>query len=272
MVSSLVPNTYCSVTHFMMQFLSSHWCICCTHNSNYLICIYRPRKISQSSDCYRSENKCGSDVGFSLCQHICHSAISSIGTWYSDNSVVVTTGNHVELRLRIYRLCICTSHISSSPYKSHAQKPLTIGHQEHLQAALCQSRPEALTVVLLRIQPFCNVTSCHWVTDPWWFERQWLTAYPWWWRHHVPLEWCKQLTQWHSVTSQETWTIKSMWDFKMRLEEYSVKSVKTALPIIEVSLLRKHVFALISYHVQMRRNMWSSLVIGSMRNDGINCT
>ena len=121
MVSSPIPKTYCSVTHFMMQFLSSLLCICHTHNSNYLICIYRPSKLSQYSDWYQSDNKCGLDVGFSLCRHICHSAISSIGTWYSDNSVKVTTGNHVELRLRTYRLCICTTHTSSSPHKSHIQ-------------------------------------------------------------------------------------------------------------------------------------------------------
>jgi hypothetical protein len=90
MVSSLVPKTYCSVTHIMMQFLSALLCVYHTHRSNYFICIHRARKISQygdcyrsdnKCDCYRSDNKCGSDMGFSLCRHICHSAISSTGAW-----------------------------------------------------------------------------------------------------------------------------------------------------------------------------------------------
>jgi len=91
--------------------------------------------------------------------------------------------------------------------------------EQHLQAAPCQVRSEALTVVLLRIQPFCDVMSCHWVTDPWWSERRWLATYPWRWRHHNPLEWWEPLTQWHSTTFRKIWTIRSMSDFKMRAKE-----------------------------------------------------
>jgi hypothetical protein len=177
----------------------------------------------------------------SLSRHICHSAISSLGTCYSDNC----QSNHWQpCRAQVKNVQAVHLHyprIIFTVQITRWMKPLKIGHQEHLQAALCQSRSEALTVVLLRIQPFCDVMSCHWVTDPWWFERQWLTAYPWRQGHHDPLEWCEPLTQWHSITSQKTWTISSMLDFKMRLKEYRVKSFKLALPIMEVSLLRKHV-------------------------------
>jgi hypothetical protein len=45
---------------------------------------------------------------------------------------------------------------------------------------------------------------------------------PWGWRHHDPSKWCETLTQWHSVTPQYTWIIRTIFHYLQTLYHFTV--------------------------------------------------